>query len=112
MMARALSVVGRPDTKRVMLHGSMPGTLVLAYQPNGEAVLVGSRVAMPDTGMMFELWLTKGTTHLAAGTFVPSDGVVVLPLSMSMRDFDTISVTQEPGRTGSPTGKTVWSSAV
>ncbi len=109
--ARALSIVGRADTKTATLAGKK-GSMVLAYAPDGEAVLVGSGISSPGEGRIFELWLIRGGKPLPVQVFRPVSGVIVVPVRIDPQQNDTIAITVEKSRVTTPTTDPIYSTIV
>jgi hypothetical protein len=84
------------------------GQLTLVYQPGEtEAVLVGTGLADPGAGKVYELWYrpSPDAKMVSAGVFRPTDGAVGgAPVTVG-ESFDLVAVTIEPGPNGSPTGQ-------
>ena len=110
-VARALSLMGAPDTHGATLTGGR-GTLVFVYRP-GEAILVGHDVALPPSGYLLQLWLMRAGVPTDAGVFRPIDGLVFVPVRVDLSGFDRVAVTVEkaPGATR-PTASPVYSATL
>jgi anti-sigma-K factor RskA len=111
-VARALSLVGAPDAHSATLAGES-GSLVFVYRA-GEAMLVGHDVGSPPSGRVLQLWLLRAGVATSVGVFSPSDGLVVVPVSIDPMGFDRVAVTVERGPRGarSPTGSPVYSGSL
>ncbi len=95
----------------------MPGTSLApeaASTVAGWVTPVGTRLVLevegldpaPD-GYVYELWLSRGSVHVSAGTFTDS-GVVKLGTGVARADFPRLWVTLEPvDEDESPSGTTV-----
>ena len=105
-VTRALSFVGRPGTKTATLAGQ-GGTLVLAYAPNGEAMIFGTNVPSLPKGKTLELWLIRGGVPQPVGLLAPVGGVVASPVKIQPARQDTIAVTVEPKFVTKPSGSPV-----
>jgi hypothetical protein len=112
MVALIAGVIGyllapnQPSGLRTLaLQGTIPGQLSLVYQPGRQdAVLVGSDLADPGQGRVYELWYqpSPGAKMVPAGVFTPSGGSVTGAPVMVGESFVLVAVTVEPGPEGSP----------
>jgi Anti-sigma-K factor rskA, C-terminal len=101
-----------PTQQATMQDGSKKVTLY--YHPGQpQALVVGSGMADPPAGHVYELWyLPEGQTDMApGGIFVPSDGDVVAPATVQT-PFTTVAVSIETGYHTAPTGEVVLSENV
>jgi Anti-sigma-K factor rskA len=91
--------------RTIALQGTVPGQLSLVYQPGRQdAVLVGSGLADPGSGKVYELWYqpSAGAKMVPAGVFTPASGSVTgAPVTVG-KSFVLVAVTVEPGPRGSP----------
>jgi hypothetical protein len=91
--------------RTIALQGTVPGQLSLVYQPGRQdAVLVGSGLAEPGPGKVYELWFqpSAGAKMVPAGVFTPTSGAVTgAPVTVG-KSFVLVAVTAEPGPDGSP----------
>jgi anti-sigma-K factor RskA len=81
-------------------------TLAVAFSPGThEAWVVGSNIAAPPNGKVYELWFQSGDTGPMhpAGTFSPTGGGVLSPVSIDP-SFSLLAVSVEPpGGSPAPT---------
>jgi anti-sigma-K factor RskA len=96
---------GPAAIRTLTLSGNVQGQLTLVYQPgHTEARLVGSGLADPGAGKVYELWYqpSPDAKMVPAGVFTPSKGSVQgAPVTVGS-SFDLVAVTIEPGPDGSP----------
>lgn len=113
---KILETMGAPDSVRVTLStpASRQPTAQAVYQSSrGRLVLVASNLPPLKFGQIYQLWLvTKGSTTLPAGTFVPDERghaslFMAMPPNLQARGFE---VTTEPfGGTMTPSTKPILS---
>jgi anti-sigma-K factor RskA len=86
-------------------------TLAVAFSPGThEAWIVGSNIAAPPNGKVYELWFQSGGTGPMhpAGTFSPTGGGVLSPVSIDP-SFSLLAVSVEPpGGSPAPTSAPVF----
>ena len=89
--------------------------LAVAYQPGRpNGWVIGSNLPQLEGGKVYELWFRRpGSSAMEpGGTFVPRDGAVVAPATLS-DDVDLLAVTIEPaGGSLSPTSDPIFTSTV
>ena len=110
-LAGALTLIASPDAETVRLGGG-DGTLLFARR-GSEAVLVARDLEDPGAGRLFQLWLMRAGTPVDAGTFLPDDGVAILPLVRDAAGYDAVAVTIEraPG-VRAPTSAPIFSASL
>ena len=93
--------------KTVTLSASGGQRLAMVYATgNRDAVLVGSNVAAPPAGKVYELWYIprKDAAPVPAGTFQPDSGGGVLMRTTVGAEFVALAVSVEPpGGSATPT---------
>lgn len=86
-------------------------SLAVVYQPGEvQGLLVGSNLAPPPAGKVYELWFqpAKGAAMHPAGTFVPANGSVLHPVTLGT-SFDLLAVSVEPtGGSPQPTTNPIF----
>ncbi len=98
---RASAVLADPAATTVALK-SGSGRLVVA--DDGSTVLVLDGLAAAPTGKTYQAWVVEGTTPASAGTFAPTDGRAVVPISQVVPDGAVVAVTiEQSGGANSPT---------
>jgi len=109
-----VSFVAQPGTRVASFPAKDRQRLAVAYRPgHTEAWVVGANLDAPANGKVYELWYhpTGGSKMAPAGTFVPSDGSVVIPATVGS-SFDTLAVTVEPGFQNQPTTQPIFVTTV
>ena len=98
----------------VRLQGLSSGHLAVVYRPGSDqALVVGHGLPTPSGGRVYQLWLLKGDTPFAAGTYVPSDGEILTPTRLATDRFDAVAVTIEPrGGSKAPTSTPIGKASV
>jgi anti-sigma-K factor RskA len=82
-----------PHAVRLSSVGN-PGTLAFVYQPGARsAYLVGSGLAGLPANQVYELWVMRGKTAVAAGTF--DESKVLLPVVVDLAGATQVAVTVE-----------------
>ena len=72
------------------------GTLSMTYEPGRPgAVLLGSGFSDPGAGMVYEIWMLRGTAALSSGCIRPHDGSVVAFIDADLSGADRMAVTVE-----------------
>jgi len=102
---------GSPTLRTVALRGVRGQELALVFESGSrQAVLVGSHIAVPPDGRVYELWYQpeRGAPMAPAGTFVPHSGRVLLPARVGP-SFVLVAVSVEPpGGSEQPTTQPVF----
>jgi anti-sigma-K factor RskA len=83
-----------------------------AFRPgDAHVVLFGADVPEPTGGNVYRLWLGSHGNFQPVRTFVPEDGIVVLPFLIDLSRYDQIMVTEESANDAptQPSGKRRWS---
>ncbi len=81
----------------VQFSGPGHGVLTLAYRP-GEpsAYVVGSDLAAPPAGKVYELWTFRGNrAPIPSGTFTPSGTQAIVHLALDLSGAKQMAVTVE-----------------
>jgi hypothetical protein len=94
----AVGALGQPGVRVVPFEPSdgTSGAMTLAVGPDGtQGYVIGSGLAEPPAGQIYELWTIKGGTPTSLGCVVPSDGQVVLPVNGAFTTADVAAVTVE-----------------
>jgi Anti-sigma-K factor rskA len=123
----ALAPRGSPAEARFVAFVSQPGVriapfpnrdgqrLAVAFRPGGGAAWVlGTNLATPPDGRVYELWYRPGPSGAMrpAGTFVPGDGRVLAEARVGA-SFDALAVSVEPeGGSRQPTTAPVFLTTV
>jgi hypothetical protein len=106
-----LAFVAAPGTRVVTLAAGNGRSLAVAFRAGQrEAWVVGTGLADPEGGKVYELWYRMGSSArmAPAGTFSPSDGTVVAKVEVGS-SFDTLAVSVEPpGGSEQPTSKPIY----
>jgi anti-sigma-K factor RskA len=89
---------GAPGTRAIAFPATNGQQLTVVYQPGQtQAWIVGANLAQPTNGQVYELWyiLPDNPHPQAAGTFVPSNGSAVAPVTVGT-SFAALAVSVEP----------------
>jgi hypothetical protein len=98
---RATAALADPQATTVALQAGS-GRLVVA--DDGSTVLVLDDLSAAPTGKTYQAWVVEGTTPVSAGTFAPTDGRAVVPISQAVPDGAVVAVTiEQSGGATSPT---------
>ncbi len=95
----------------VQFSGPGQGVLTLAYRPGVDsAFVVGSGLAKPPPGKVYELWTFRGNrAPIPSGTFTPSGDQVIVPLPIDVGGAKQMAVTVERApRVNAPTANPVF----
>jgi hypothetical protein len=87
-----------PDDARVVAFEGERGSLAVAYEPGKPGLyLLGSGLATPPQGRVYEIWLIEGDRPVPARCFRPApDGSVFAFVDAELGSADTMAVTLEP----------------
>jgi hypothetical protein len=109
--SRFIAFVSRPGTRIASFPARGGESLAVAFHPGAaQGWVIGSNIARPAGGRVYELWFRAGATGpmRPAGTFVPSGGTVLSPATVGP-GFDTLAVSIEPaGGSKQPTTQPVF----
>lgn len=106
--ARAVSILANRDARAIPLPNAR-GKLVVA--PNGDAVLVASRMPPLANGKTYEAWVVRGREARPAGLF--RGGASVLTLTERVRPGSIVGVTvEDAGGSDRPTSPMIMSLAI
>jgi hypothetical protein len=116
-IARAADFMGSPDVQTVSFD---TGTQVAAhmraaFRPgDAHVVLIGTNVPEPESGDVYRLWLGSHGQFHPVHSFLPDEGLVVLPFLIDLTRYDQILVTEERADTRSPepSGKRRWLASI
>lgn len=106
-MAEAVASLGSPDSGVLSLEGASEGQIQLLWTPDSERMyLVASGMSPVDQGV-YHVWLVNEDGWRSAGTFVPDDGVAMVPMDEDPGSFQEVVITHEqaedvPTPTASP----------
>ncbi|MCV2396062.1 anti-sigma factor [Actinotalea sp. M2MS4P-6] len=105
LQAEVMKIVSAPDMVSHDL-GLGASHLVMSEDMDAAAVM-GSDVPMPDSGMVYQVWMMHGDGSMVAGpTFMPRDGDVTALVEGDLSDVAAFMVTEEPsGGSEEPTGE-------
>lgn len=108
-LAQVRTMAENPDTQVDDIGG---GTAEIVPPGREELYLMGTAVADPRPGFTYRLWAVKGAVATFVGDFQPSNGVVVLKVSVDPETVDRLLVTEEPiGSVPSQPGQPAWDAA-
>jgi hypothetical protein len=109
--SRFIAFLSRPGTRIASFPARGGESLAVAFHPGAsQGWVIGSNIARPAGGRVYELWFRAGPTGpmRPAGTFVPSGGTVLSPATVGP-EFDTLAVSIEPaGGSTQPTSQPVF----
>lgn len=92
-MAEAVATLGSPDAGVVALEGV--GQIHLLWAPDADRMyLVASGMESVDEGV-YHVWLVNQDGWRSAGTFVPDEGVAMVPMDEDPGTFEEIVITHE-----------------
>ena len=103
----ALEVLSDPRAERARLSGTGDGTVTLAVSPDGNAVLVGDGLTVPE-GRVLEIWLLRGEKLVPSETFTAPDGRALVAFRMDPARDRGVALTIEETRVLKPTGDPVF----
>jgi len=111
----ALALIASPNSQTFVVSGTdhQPGShgQLIADSETGSAVLVVAGLQQLEAGKIYEFWLIKGDTPVAAGVFeVNEEGKAILQVSHAVTpgSYDAVGVSVEPeGGSVQPTGDIV-----
>jgi len=115
-----LALIASPNSQTFVVSGTdhQPGShgQLIADSETGSAVLVVAGLQQLEAGKIYEFWLIKGSTPIAAGLFeVNDEGKAILQVSHAVTpgSYDAIGVSVEPeGGSVQPTGDIVMLSEI
>ena len=94
-MAEAVATLGSPDAGVLSLDGSVEGQIHLLWAPDAERMyLVASGMSPVEQGV-YQVWLVDDEGWRSGGTFVPEEGVAMLPMDEDPGTFQEIVITHE-----------------
>jgi anti-sigma factor RsiW len=109
----ALQVLNDPrTTKTVLAQRKGPGTVTVALHPDGDAVLVGTKLPTLPAGDVLEVWLIRGGAPVPASVFTPEDGTAIVTLGIDPKRDDALAITVEHGRVEKPTTTPIFQGAL
>ena len=119
-LARDLSVgnngtVALPPSARVVSFEGTGGNLSVAFEPGTRGVyLLGSNLAAPPSGKVYELWLIQGDTPVRGACFSPTaNGSYFRFLDADVSTTQVMAVTVEPASCSSaPTSEPFLTAAI
>jgi len=115
-VSTAIGTIADPTAKKLRLDSTTePGPLTGAYTTHeAHLTIVGVDVPDPAPGRVYRVWLIGVSGNRQAGDFRPTDGLVVLNLTVDPSLFSRLVITEEPsGRPGpGPAGVQRWSTAL
>lgn len=83
--------------QRVVGFSGESGVLAMAYQPGKPgALFIGSDLADPGSGKVYEIWMFQGETPVSGGCVRPHDGSIVTFVDADLSGTDQMAVTIEP----------------
>jgi hypothetical protein len=95
----AVSTLGHPEGGVVPLEGPLQGRLSLLYVPDDHKMyLVASGLRRPSEGV-YRVWLEADDRTVAAASFVPKKGAVMLPVERSLEGVRRVIITHERSST-------------
>lgn len=102
---RMADVLNDDDAVTIQLDGALAGLRLVASDDEGAAVLMGSDLARPETGMVFQLWaIHDDESVVGMGTFMPTATGEVAMVIEGVDDEPEWAVTVEPdGGSDQPT---------
>jgi len=100
----ALQVINDPLTKKTTLTGAPKhGTVTVALRPNGDAVLLGTRLPDLPEGKLYELWLVIDGAPTPSITFRPEGGTAIETVAIDSTRVTSLAITVENKREKTPT---------
>jgi hypothetical protein len=110
----AMTFMNQPGSRVVDLSDRTHAArrVLMAYRPRETRVfLIGTEIPNPAPGREYRVWLGRDGTFKYYGSFVPDDGIVVLPLSFDASLYDEVLITEESADSGptAPRGTHRWS---
>ncbi|HEX6262325.1 MAG TPA: zf-HC2 domain-containing protein [Actinomycetota bacterium] len=94
-MAEAVATLGSPDAGVLSLEGAVDGQFQLLWAPDAERMyLVASGMDSVEEGV-YHVWLGNEDEWWSAGTFVPDEGVAMVPMDDDPGSFDEVAITHE-----------------
>ncbi|HEX6208802.1 MAG TPA: anti-sigma factor, partial [Actinomycetota bacterium] len=94
-MAEAVATLGSPDAGVLSLEGAVDGQIQLLWAPDAERMyLVASGMDSVEEGV-YHVWLANEDEWWSAGTFVPDEGVAMVPMDDDPGSFDEVAITHE-----------------
>jgi anti-sigma-K factor RskA len=101
-------VLNDDDAVTIQLDGSLAGLRLVSSDRENAAVLMGSGLQPPDSGMVFQLWAIRDEQKIGMGTFMPAATGEVALVVEGAGDGSEWAVTVEPeGGSDQPTSDPV-----
>jgi hypothetical protein len=112
----ALSFSQRPGADNAPLveaEDSEPAPMTELTAPDAEVFyLMGRDVPTPPAGTVYGVWLSDGESAVYAGSFLPDEGLTVVPVPFDRSRFDEVLVTIEAEDSApSRPGEVLWEAA-
>jgi len=105
------SIAPKPAPLATVSYRSGNQQLTIVYvKGQTQALAIGSNLPTPEDGQVYELWYqpSEGADMVPAGTFVPSNGTVVAPVTVGT-SFVALAMTIEPpGGSPQPTSTPIF----
>ena len=115
-LADAVSAFGHPDAEVLQLEGSSRARINVWFVRGEQRMyLVASNMEHPGEDV-YKVWVVDGDTAHGEGSFVPEDGVGMVPVNVGPSEVDLVMVTREavsdgPTPTASPIASATFAPA-
>ena len=108
---RMSAVLNDDSANTITLTGSLSGLRLVASEDQDAAVLIGSDIAQPDPGTVFQLWAIRNDETVGISTFTPAATGEVAMLIENADTQSEFAVTEEPvGGSDQPTSDPIAAS--
>ena len=105
---RMADVLNADDGVTIELQGPLTGLRLVASDDEDAAVLVGSGLQAPASGMVFQLWAIHGDEKIGMGTFTPAaTGEVAVVVEDAGGDAEWAVTVEPEGGSDQPTSDPV-----
>ena len=94
-MAEAVATLGSPDAGVLSLEGSVEGQIHLLWAPDAERMYLVAAGMSPVEEGVYHVWLVSEEGWRSGGTFVPDEGVAMLPMEEEAGTFQEVVITHE-----------------